>query len=97
MHNLVGSIQYPTTYTKDYTAVSPLTLKTAIYNVSIHNDEKAPVCAQKEAIHKTRSSYYTTFKAAECEARKFILSVVEYTWVWELKWDNTYYTLVTAG
>ena len=65
----------------DYTTTFPQPLKTAIYDVSTENSEEAPVRAQKEAMHKSLRSYYTTFEAVEHEAGKFILSVVEDTWV----------------
>ena len=61
----------------DYTNVLPRPRKTAIYYASICDDEKAPVRAQKEAIHKAWRSNFTTFKAAEREAGKLILSMVE--------------------
>ena len=60
----------------DYTTTFPQPLKTAIYDVSIDDDEKSPVCERKEVIHKAQRSDYTTFKAAERKAEKFILSVV---------------------
>ena len=68
-----------------------------IYYASIRDEEKAPVRARKESIHKAWRSDFTTFEAAEREAGKFILGVVKDTWVRELKREKMYYTLVTAG
>ena len=50
--------------------------KLTIYDVSIDDDEKSPVWKRKEVIHKAQRSDYTTFKAAERKAEKFILGVV---------------------
>ena len=97
VHNLVGIIQYPTTYTTDHTAVSPRPRKPAIYDESIDNDEKSPLRARKDAIHKAWRSDYTTLKSTERKAGKFILGVVENTLVQDLKKAKTYYTLVTVG
>ena len=47
LHNLVGLIQDPTTYTSDYTAAFSQPRKIAIYDASIRDNDKALVCAQK--------------------------------------------------
>ena len=67
--------------TSDYTSAFPRPRNPAIYDESIDNNEKAPVRAQKEETHKSWRSDYATFESMEWEAGKFILSVVEYTWV----------------
>ena len=96
VHNLVRNIQDQTTYTAEYTVAFPRTSKPAIYDTSIDKNEKAPIHAQKEAIHKARCSNFTTFEAADLEDKKFIPSRVENTWFQELKRANTCYTLVTT-
>ena len=60
------------------------------------DNKNAPVLARKEVIHKACLRNFTTYEDAECKRGKFILGVVEYTWVCDLNWDKTYYTLVTA-
>ena len=81
----------------DYNNASPQPKNPAMYDVLIVDDEKAPVRAEKEAIHKSGRSDYTTFEATEREAGKFILSMVEDIWFQELKSAKKYYTLITSG
>ena len=95
IHNLVSLIQYTMTYTTDYTATLTCPRNPSIYDEPIRDDEKAPVRAKKEEIHKERLQYFTMYKAAEHETGKLILSIVEEAWVRELKKFKTYYTLVT--
>ena len=47
VHNLVGIIEDPTTYTMDYTTSFPQPRKPTIYDMSINYNEKAPVRARK--------------------------------------------------
>ena len=68
----------------------PLQRKSSIYDASIRDEKKAPVRARKEAIHKACIRYFTTYDATELETGEFILSVIEDTWVRELKRAKTY-------
>ena len=97
IHNFVGLIQDPKTYTADYTTAFLYPRKHAIYDVPVRDGEKAQMHARKEAIHKARICDFTTYEAVECKMGKFILSVIEDTWVHKLRRDKNYYTLVTAG
>ena len=64
IHNLVGIIPDPKTYSADYTAAFPCPSKPAIYNASIHDNGLAPVHTKNEVIHRARWSNYTTFESA---------------------------------
>ena len=52
---------------------------------------------RKEVIHKARIRDFTTYESAKHEMGKFLLRVIEDTWIHELKRAKTYYTLVTVG
>ena len=80
-----------------YTTAFHRPQKSAIYDASITDNEKALVRSRKEATHKSWIRNFTTYKSAEQETGKFILGVVEDMWVRELKQANMYYTLVPAG
>ena len=88
VHNLVWIIQAATTYTSDCTSAFPRPNKPAIYDEFIKDNEKAPVHARKDKTHKALRRNYTASEAADREAGKFILGVVEYTWVQEIKRSN---------
>ena len=90
VHNLVEIIQDLITYTEDCIAAPPQPRKPAIYNALIDDDEKALVCAQKKATHKARRRDFMISGAADCKAGKFIISVVEDTWLWEIKRAKMY-------
>ena len=49
---------------------------------------------RREAAHTAKKEYYRLFAAAERESRKFILTVVEDTWVRELREPDLFYTAV---
>ena len=63
----------------------------------MRDDKKSPVRARKESFHKACIFDFPTYEAAELETGKFVLSIIEYTWVHEFKRAKTYYTLVAAG
>ena len=79
IHNLVGLIQDPTTYTADYIIAFARPRKPAIYDASIRDDKKAPVRANNEAIHKAYIRDFANYEAAEHKTGKFILIVIKNT------------------
>ena len=49
---------------------------------------------RREAAHTAKKEYYRLFAASERESTKFILAVVEDTWVRELRNPDLFYTAV---
>ena len=66
-----------------------------IYNVDIPIDASNAVRVHREASHTAKKEYYRLFVAAERESSKFIIAVVEDTWVHKLCDPNLFYTSVT--
>ena len=66
----------------------------AIYDVEIPINETNAVQSRREAAHTSKKEYYRLFAAAKSESAKFILAVVEDTWVRELRDPDLFYTAV---
>ena len=64
----------------------------AIYNVDIPIDASNAVRVCREAAHTAKKEDYRLFTAAKRESSKFILAVVEDTWVRELRNPDLFYT-----
>ena len=62
----------------------PTPTRPAIYDVDISIDASNAVRFRREASHTSKKEDYRLFAAADRETIKFILAVVENTWVREL-------------
>ena len=71
-------------YKTRYGANFPTPVWPAIYDVEISIDASNAVRVRCEAAHTARKEEYRLFAAAESKSTKFILAVVEDTWVREL-------------
>ena len=60
----------------------------AIYNVDIQIDASNAVRVRREAAHTAKKEDYRLFAASDHKKSKFILTVVEDTWVRELRDPN---------
>ena len=94
IHNLVGLIMdedaYKTRHGENFQTPS----RPAIYDVHIPIDASNAVRVRCEAAHTAKKEDYRLFDAAERESSKFILAVVEDTWVRELRDPDLFYTAV---
>ena len=66
----------------------------AIYDVDIPIDESNAVWVRRKAAHTTKKEDYRLFAAADRKIIKFILTVVEDTWVLKLRDPDLFYTAV---
>ena len=82
------------TYRVRYGVNFPTPSRPAIYDVDIPIDTSNAVRVRREAAHTSKKEDYRLFAAAECESSKFILVVVEYTWVHKLRDTDLFYTAV---
>lgn len=95
-HNLVGLLLDKADYQALYGAPFSRPTRPGIYPSNIDDDAKAPVRARLEAEHAAKLSDYKTYDAAERDTQRFILAVIEDTWIRELKDPTTFYTQVLA-
>ena len=94
IHNLVGFIMDADTYKAHHGANIPTPSRPAIYDVDIPIDASNNVRVRCEAAHTSKKEYYRLFAAAERESSKFILAVVEDTWLREVSDPDLFYTAV---
>jgi hypothetical protein len=96
-HSLVGILTNATKYAADHggaTFVHPLCLP--LCDATITDNATTVVCIRVESAHQAKLDNYTSFKAAECDAAKFLRKVVNEVWYNDLKNADTFYTKVTA-
>jgi hypothetical protein len=96
-HSLVGILTDATRYAANHgsaTFVRPLQLP--LYNATIADNATTVVCICAESAHQAKLDNYTSFKAAEWGAAKFLCKVVNEVWYNDLKDTDTFYTKVTA-
>ena len=79
-------------YKSRHGANLPTPSRTEIYDVYTPIDALNAVRVQREAAHTAKKEYYQLFAAADHETSKFILAVVEDTWVRELRQLELLYT-----
>ena len=84
-------------YKVRYGAKFPETTRPAVYDEDISNNTTNVVRSKTEAIHTAKIADYQIFNPAEREARYFILTVIEDTWVCELCDPVTLYTAVSSS
>ena len=92
--NLFGLIMDEDVYKSRHGANFLKPSRPAIYNVDILIDASNAVQVRREAAHTAKKEYYRLFAAAERNTSKFILAVVEDTWVRELRDPDLFYTAV---
>ena len=93
-HNLSGIILDDKTYKTTYGTPFPVPTKPGAYDTSIPDDAKSVIRARAEAIHKARIQDYLIYDAALRATHRFILNVIDDTYVRTLKHATTYYTKV---
>ena len=94
IHNLVGLIMNEYAYKMRYGVNFPTPAWPAIYNVKIPINASNAVRFCREAAHMAKKEDYRLFAAVERDSTKFILAVVEDTWVRELRHPNLFYTAI---
>ena len=94
IHNLVGLIMYEDAYRARHGAVFPTPSRPEIYNVDIPIDASHEVRVRHKAAHTAKKEDYRLFAANERDSSKFILAIVEDTWVREFFDPNLFYTSV---
>ena len=94
VHNLVGLIMGEDAYKARHGANFPTPSSPEIYDVDIPIDASNAVRVRREASHTANKEDYRLFAATKSESSKFILAVVEDTWVPELRDPNLFYTAV---
>ena len=94
IHNLVGLIMDEDAYKMRHGANFPTSSRPAIYDVDISIDASNAVRVRCKVAHTAKKEYYILFAAAERDSSKFILVVVEDTWVRELRDPDIFYTAV---
>ena len=95
-HSLVALILDAAEYFKLYNATFIRPTRLGAYDSSIADDASNRVRAEAEAKWTAKRKDLEIFEVTERELRKFILAIVEDTWVRELKDANTFYTKVTG-
>ena len=94
IHNLVSIVMNEDAYKTRYGANFPTPTRPAIYDVNIPINLTNAVQARREASHTARKEDYRLFAATERKSTKFIIAVVEDTWVRELRDPDLFYTAV---
>ena len=94
VHNLVGLIIDEDAYKACHGANFPKPSRPAIYDIDIPINFSNAVRFRCEAAHTAKKEDYRLFDAAERESSKFILAVVEDTWVRELRDPDLFYTAI---
>ena len=81
-------------YKRRHGANFPTPTRPDIYHVDIPVDASNVLQVRCEASQTAKREDYRLFAAADCETSKFILAVVEYTWVRKLQYPDLFYTAV---
>ena len=92
VHNLIGRIWPEAAYITRYGAEFPIPTSFGAYDPSIDDDSTAVVSTRTEAVHKAKRADRATYKTARRETAQFILTVIDDTWVRELRETNNLYT-----
>ena len=93
-HNLIGLLYSEAEYTAEYFDPFVTPTKPGIYDTDIPEDDTDGLRVRMEAIHKAVRRDYGLYEAAEQAARKFIIDVVEETYIRDLKHSRLFYTRV---
>ena len=84
-HSLIGFIWTVVAYTTRYGVEFSKPLHIRAYDATINENAMSVVRARTEAAHKAKRADRGTYETAQSETAQFILSVVEDTWVQELR------------
>ena len=95
-HNLIGLVRPVAAYTTHFGAEFSKTACVGTYNTKIYDKATAVVRARTEASHKAKCADRGTDKTARRETEQFILTVIEDTWVRELRDPEMFYTDVVT-
>ena len=95
-HTLIGLIWPVGAYTPCYGATFIEPTHVGAYKTTIDGNDTTVVCARTEAVHKAKCADRGTYETAQQETTQFILTVVEDTWVPELRDPETIYTDVAT-
>ena len=96
MHNILGLVMYKEYYKQRSCTKFPTPTKPA-YDKTIPNNVTNLDRSKAEAVHTAKIADYELLAAAEHETRDFILTVVDDTWVHELREPFTFYTDVAPS
>ena len=94
VHNFVGLIMDKDAYKSRHSNNFPTPSRPAIYDVDIPIDASNAMRVCCEAAPTAKKEDYSLLAAAERESSKFILAVVEDTWVRELCDPDLFYTAI---
>ena len=94
--SLVGIITPDADYIKIYGFSFVRPKRMGVYDTSIAADANNRVRVKAETKWKAKLADFDTYEIAERKVRKFILAIIEDTWVRELKDARTFYNKVTA-
>ena len=93
-HNLIGIVQANPSYLKRYGEAFPEPTRVRAYDFEIYDNAMAVVRACLKAADKARRADRATYDTARRETTQFVLAVVAYIWVRELRDPETIYTEV---
>jgi hypothetical protein len=97
VHSLTAILMDPTRYAANHggtTFVRPIRLP--LYDGSIADNATMVICICAKLAHQVCLDDYTSYKAAERGATKFLRKTVDEVWYNDLKDADTFYTKVTA-
>ncbi len=94
-HNLMGILATSADYKARFTTDFPTPSRPALYDPTIGKTVVGVERAQLEAAHKAKIADWEAYECAMRETREFIISVVEDTWIHELRDQITFYATVT--
>ena len=95
VYNLIGLISSEAAYIARYGAAFPKPARVGAYDPSINDNTTVVVRARTEAAHKAKRTDRTNYETVRRETAQFILTVLNDTWVRELRDTETLYTEVT--
>ena len=95
-HNLIGLLMDKSDYTDRFGAPFPCPNRLTIYDKSIADGATGVIRGKVESIHRARINNWDALKAAEIEARSFIINIFDEVWYSELCESINFYAQVTT-
>ena len=80
--------------TTQYTATFPIPSRVSHYNASIADNAEQGAQAKAESAHNVKKADYEVYVSACRKTSKFILAIVEDTWLRKLRDTNIFYAAV---
>ena len=91
----MGLIRPEAAYVAHYGEAFPEPTKVGAYDKTIDDNATAVVRVRTKAAHKAKRADCATYETVCRETTQFVLDVVAYTWVWELRDTESIYTYVS--